>query len=68
MNTLVETNMKSEYPETPLMRIERMRIETEKEAEDTIYLKSSGEYYNIKYKKYHNDAQIRKMLSIALGR
>lgn len=66
--TQFDTNMNSEHSESPLMRLERMKTQTNRETEEIIYLKSSGEYYNTKYKKYHTDIQIRKMIGIALNK
>jgi hypothetical protein len=68
MNTQFDTNMNLNYSESPLMRLQRMQENTKSETEETIYIKSSGEYYNTKYKRYHNDAQVRRMLSIVFNR
>lgn len=68
MTTFPEINNDFDYSESPLTRLQRSHDNASKETEDIIYLKSSWEYYNTKYKRYHNDAQVRRMLSIALNR
>lgn len=68
MTTFPEINNDFDYSESPLTRLQRSHNNASKETEDIIYLKSSWEYYNTKYKRYHNDAQIRRMLSITLNR